>query len=195
MLNSNPSVLSRHALVLNRSWFVITSTSVRHALTLLFKGTARVVCTESFELFEFESWLERPLTPGVPRIPTVRRAISAPEVIVLTRYDGVPKRSHGFSRRGLLQRDRFTCQYCRAHLGRADLTIDHVLPSSRGGETTWENCVLACASCNCKKGNRTPDEAGMPLRRAPRRPSPAHHVAAIAEGRSAWKPFLKQLKG
>jgi 5-methylcytosine-specific restriction endonuclease McrA len=70
----------------------------------------------------------------------------------------------------VLARDHYTCQYCQCQPGRGNLTIDHVLPRSRGGETRWENLVTACAACNRRKGDRTPAEAKMPLRREPRRP-------------------------
>ena len=190
------SALSQRALVLNRSWFVISTTTVRQALTLLFKGSARAVCAESYELHSFESWLEREAAPEAPTIATTRRSIPLPEVIVLTNYDGVPKAGSGFSRRGLLQRDRHTCQYCERWMRTGGLTIDHVLPRSRGGETSWENCVAACAPCNSRKGNRTPEEANMPLRTRPRRPSNAHvRGTAGAEQRAAWRPFLKRSDG
>jgi 5-methylcytosine-specific restriction endonuclease McrA len=189
------SVLSQRALVLNRSWFVISTTTVRQALTLLFKGSAHAVCAESYELHSFESWLEREHDPDAPTIATPRRAIPLPEVIVLTHYDGVPKAGTGFSRRGLLQRDRWTCQYCQRPMRTGGLTIDHVLPRSRGGDTSWENCVAACAPCNSRKGDRTPAEASMPLRQAPRRPSIAHvRGTAAGERRPAWRPFLKRLE-
>lgn len=187
------SALSQRALVLNRSWFVVSTTTVRQALTLLFKGSARAVCAESYELHSFESWVEREPGPDSPSIATTRRPIPMPEVIVLTRYDSVPTPGTGFSRRGLLQRDRWTCQYCERSMRTGGLTIDHVLPRSRGGGTSWENCVAACAPCNSRKGDRTPEEAGMPLVRQPRRPSLAHvRGTAVGERRPAWTPFLRR---
>ena len=92
------------------------------------------------------------------------------------------------SRKNVLRRDRHRCQYCRSN---DRLTIDHVIPKSRGGKDTWENLVAACVPCNNRKGSRTPEEAGMPLLRKPFRPS---HVMFIRDyiGRldDKWKPYL-----
>jgi hypothetical protein len=100
-----------------------------------------------------------------------------PVRVVLREYLNLGARYHagaGLSKRNLLLRDAYTCQYCGAKEGEgrrgARLTWDHVLPQSRGGQNTWENLVTACTSCNSRKGNRTPSEAGMPLQRLPRRP-------------------------
>lgn len=77
----------------------------------------------------------------------------------------------GFSRRRLLVRDGHSCRYCGAKLGKNEITIDHVIPKSKGGKTTYQNCVICCRDCNNKKGNKTPDEAGMPLLEKPVRPT------------------------
>ena len=96
-------------------------------------------------------------------------------MLALARYDRLPTQAVAFSRRNIFKRDRFTCQFCGRQPGSEELTIDHVVPRSRGGTSTWENCVLACVPCNARKANRTPEQAGMKLRRAPVRP--------------AWKPL------
>ena len=93
-----------------------------------------------------------------------------PEVIVLKTYDRLPTNSVTFSRRNIFKRDRFTCQFCGRQPGSEALTIDHVVPRSQGGTSTWENCVLACIDCNARKADRTPEQARMPLRHAPIRP-------------------------
>ena len=88
------------------------------------------------------------------------------------RYIKIPRRLRlPCSRRGVLARDRETCQYCASQPGRLQLTVDHVLPRSQGGQTSWENVVAACRDCNHRKGGRTPEQAGMPMRRPPHRPS------------------------
>src|SRR5262245_11178448 len=93
-----------------------------------------------------------------------------PLVVRLVRYIAIPRTLPG-SRRGVLLRDRETCQYCGAQPGRARLTIDHVVPRSQGGTTAWENVVAACVACNHRKGSRTPEQAGMRLAAPPRRPA------------------------
>jgi hypothetical protein len=95
----------------------------------------------------------------------------APEIIVLSRYADTPSHKVPFSRRAIYKRDRFTCCYCGSQPGPAELTIDHVVPKSRGGQSSWVNCVLACVDCNKRKAARTPAEAKMKLRSQPRRPN------------------------
>ncbi|MFX7620976.1 HNH endonuclease signature motif containing protein, partial [Acinetobacter baumannii] len=80
-----------------------------------------------------------------------------PEIILLSKYDKLPAQRVHFSRRTLYHRDNNTCQYCSKKFSTSDLNIDHVLPRSQGGRSSWENCVLACFKCNSKKANRTPE--------------------------------------
>src|SRR5690606_15955538 len=102
------------------------------------------------------------------RIQTVTTSYDFPSVIRLRKYARVPYKNLVVSRRNVLKRDGHRCQYC----GKSDdLTIDHVLPRSRGGVDTWENLVAACNRCNHRKGNRTPQEAGMVLARPPFKPN------------------------
>jgi 5-methylcytosine-specific restriction endonuclease McrA len=90
----------------------------------------------------------------------------------------------------VLARDRETCQYCGAQPGRAHLTIDHVLPRAQGGTTAWENVVAACAACNHRKANRTPQQAGMSLARLPRRPSyVAFALLGTLERHAVWQKY------
>ncbi|MEB3272356.1 MAG: HNH endonuclease [Prochlorothrix sp.] len=134
-------------LVLNASYEPLNITSWRRAIVLLLKGKA--------EQLEHNGKI---IYAGFP-LPTVIR---------LRNYVRVPYREVPLTRRNLLYRDGHTCQYCGATGD--GLTLDHVLPRSRGGGDTWENIVTACVHCNVKKGNQTPEEAGMPLEIPPRRP-------------------------
>ena len=189
-----PCVLAQPTLVLNRSWTAIATTTVRHALGLVFSGTARAIRPESYEAYCFESWSDLDVPPGVPGVRTVTGEIRAPEVVALTRYNGFPKTTVTFSRRNLYRRDHSTCQYCGARPGTRELSVDHVLPRSRGGKSTWENCVLACLECNREKGDRTPVEARMRLRREPHCPrwTPAFELPP-ANVRRSWEQFVSDL--
>ncbi|MGE0709285.1 MAG: HNH endonuclease [Planctomycetota bacterium] len=182
-------VVDQPVLVLNRNWQPVAVLSVGVAVTTVIREMGWVVDPETFQLLEFEAWcaLDR---EGMRRIRTPRGSVPAPDVIVLREFASQPSRSVGFSRRNLLRRDQATCQYCGVRQG-GELTIDHVVPRSRGGATSWENCVLACGRCNHRKADRTPREAGMPLRRAPERPrwQPTFAVPR-AEIRESWAPFL-----
>jgi 5-methylcytosine-specific restriction endonuclease McrA len=119
-------------------------------------------------------------------------ALPMPLVIRLVYYVRIPRHfTLPLSRRTVLARDHYTCQYCETTPGKAHLTIDHVLPRSRGGETRWENIVCACAACNRHKGNRTPEEANMPLVRQPRRPRYlALTLLEEARAPTAWDKYM-----
>lgn len=164
-------------LVLNKSWMAIATTTTMRAFSLVYRQHARIVDATNYELHTWDSWVaahSKPIDgPGheVGWIRTPRIKIKLPTVITLATYGGVPSRSLPFSRRSLYKRDGHACQYCGCNPGTRNLTIDHVMPRSRGGPTDWLNCVVACVQCNVRKGNRTPEESGTPLKRAPYRPS------------------------
>lgn len=163
-------VLDRAVLVLNRSWTAIATTTVRHAMALVCTGTGRFVQPETWEVHEFDTWIELIVLNGDPCLHTPHRRIRVPEVLVLTRFNGIPVRSVSFSRRNLLRRDASTCQYCGERPCHSDLTIDHIVPRSRGGRSTWANCVIACRNCNRRKGDMRPEDAGLRLDRLPSEP-------------------------
>lgn len=115
----------------------------------------------------------------------------APLVIRLRYYVRVPYNlPMPLSRRAIFLRDGYACQYCGAQPGKDHLTIDHILPRSRGGRTDWENVVTACAPCNRKKGNRTPDEARMALLQKPVRPRFWAMALAMGPGNDVWRKYL-----
>jgi len=170
------SLLDRATLVLNRSWRPVHVTTVRRALCMVFRDAARIVEPGTLATFTFGEWIDQPVPQDRPAIrsPSVRMA--APEVILLAHYDRVPCHEAPFTRKNLFLRDDYTCQYCGRRCSSDHLSVDHVLPRSRGGRTSWENCVLACVGCNARKGDRTLKEAGLRLLRPPVRPR--------------WTPYL-----
>jgi 5-methylcytosine-specific restriction endonuclease McrA len=111
-------------------------------------------------------------------------------VIRLRTYVHVPRAAQRkISRRALFARDEWACVYCGETGGR--LTLDHVVPRSRGGESVWENVVTSCAPCNLRKGNRTPEEVSMTLRRQPRPPAPVLFIRLAAPRiPTRWRPYL-----
>jgi 5-methylcytosine-specific restriction endonuclease McrA len=186
-------MLNDPTLVLNRSWIAVSTTTVREAISMVYRGVARVIQPDNFQTHDFDSWADLAAVQDGPVIHTVRLRIRVPEVILLLRHDRMPSRAVPFSRRNLYRRDGFRCQYCGTRQPTQELSIDHVLPRSRGGRTTWDNCVLACIPCNVRKGNRTLQESGMSLRRVPARPawSPCLTVT-VARRRASWEKFVSE---
>jgi 5-methylcytosine-specific restriction endonuclease McrA len=164
--------LAHNVLVLNATYEPLNVTSVWRALSLVLAEKAEIV----------EAHPER-----VIRSPA--RILAHPVVIRLLRYVRVPRfAARRITRRALFARDGFRCQYC----GDASrLTVDHVVPRSRGGTSMWENMVTACAPCNLKKGDRTPREAGMRPRTSPRQPSPKLFLTlGAATTPDVWEGYL-----
>jgi 5-methylcytosine-specific restriction endonuclease McrA len=187
MLNSN-------VLVLNRSYLPIHVTSVRRAFSLIYQEMARAVDDE-YQTFDFAAWCRLEVNGARDVIGTVEGAILVPRVIVLMAFDRVPKRHVRYSRVNVFARDRFTCQYCGDSPPRSHLNLDHVIPRSLGGKTTWENVVCSCVECNRRKGGRTPEQARLRLRRPPARPrwTPLMNLVTSTAHYDQWRPFLYAL--
>src|SRR5512143_659108 len=147
-------MLHTGVLVLNRVYRPVHITSVRRAFTLLYQGAARAL-DEQFQLFDFESWSALAAAAEHDSIGTVGRRIRVPRVIVLMAYEHLPKTRVRFSRFNIYARDESTCQYCGRRYRRSELNLDHVVPRSRGGSTSWDNVVCSCIACNLRKGGRT----------------------------------------
>jgi 5-methylcytosine-specific restriction endonuclease McrA len=165
--------LGQRVLVLNASYEPLQLVSIRRAVVLLLQEKAELV----------EAAEQRLRAQGF--------SLEVPIVIRLVRYIRIPRRMRlPCSRRGVLARDRETCQYCGAQPGRLHLTVDHVLPRSKGGLTTWENVVAACRECNHRKGSRTPDEANMVLLTKPRQPQyVAFALLGELERHEIWRKY------
>jgi len=163
--------MTGHVLVLNQDYRALAICSVQRATILVLLQKAELV----------EATPQR-----FVRSPTFR--LPWPSIVRLRAYISVPYRNIMLSRKNILRRDHFRCQYCES---KEKLTIDHVIPKSRGGRERWDNLVAACVPCNNRKGNHTPDEAGMTLRRKPFRPSHVtfirDYVGSVDE---SWKPYL-----
>ncbi len=190
------ATLARPALVLNRTWTPIQLTSVREAIGLVAKGSALIIEPETFLTHDLRTWNDvsrARAALGGEVIRSRHLALLPPEVVLLTSYEGMGERSVVFSRKNLFKRDRYTCQYCGAQPGPESLTVDHVVPRSRGGASTWENCVLACLDCNRRKADRPPEKSGLKLRKAPRKPS-WKMLAQVPPRlrRETWEQFLSR---
>ena len=185
-------VLQRPTLVLNRNWQPVRVATVARALTLLWNETARVVDPNDYQTYDWADWSQlRPLN-NEPFVQAVRFRLRVPEVVTLVDYDRLPRTAVTFSRRNIFKRDRFAFQYCGRQPGSEELTLDHVVPQAQGGESSWENCVLACVECNKRKADRTPEEAGMRLRHQPGRPTWRPLYANHRIGMASWSKFISE---
>ena len=169
------SRLQKPVLVLNASFEPINICAARRALVLVLKGIA------SAEEHSSNS------------VHSTRRTMKVPSVIRLLEYRRIPHQTRALSRKNILMRDRYTCQYCMKVLPAGELTLDHVIPRSRAGESAWENLVACCHHCNNRKGSRTPEEAGLKLARQPR-PFSLHTsrqlMRMLGKGDAQWQKYL-----
>jgi 5-methylcytosine-specific restriction endonuclease McrA len=189
----NANVLERPTLVLNRNWQPVNVASVARALVLLWNEAARVVDVADYQTFTWDDWSKLRPCDGEDFVQATSMRLRVPEVIALSDYDRQPQSAVTFSRRNVFKRDHYVCQYCGDQPGTGELTIDHVVPRSRGGVSSWTNCVLACVSCNKRKADRSPREASMTLRRQPIRPTwkpvyADHHVRL-----ETWSKFVSDV--
>ncbi len=184
-------MLHSNVLVLNKSFLPVHITTVRRAFCLLYAGLAKAVNSQ-YETFDYDSWRQISLERNDETIGLVGRVIKVPRVILLIAYDRVPKRRIRFSRYNIFARDRNTCQYCGEKFARSELNLDHVVPRSQGGTSSWENVVCSCHECNRRKGGKTPEQARMRLVAHPRRPAwtPPLNVSLREVIRKEWVPFL-----
>jgi 5-methylcytosine-specific restriction endonuclease McrA len=201
-MNSSPNpALDSSVLVLNKLFMAIHIISVRRAFCLLCKELAEVVALEDgqFMTYDFGSWRE--LSEYRARhfrqedddwVRTISTEIQVPRVIRLIDYDRLPKQTVKFNRRNIFARDNNQCQYCGKKFPTSELSLDHVVPRSQNGQSTWENIVCACVSCNVRKGGRTPKEANMHLIRKPEKPkrSPMLGLKLANRKYHSWRTFL-----
>lgn len=192
--------LNASVLVLNRHFQAVRVITARHSFVLLFREVAEVIDIEDgqFNNYDFTSWCELSRmrmecrNPHDDWVRAVNFDIQVPRILRLVRFDRQHAMTLRLNRRNLFARDDHRCQYCGQVLPANQLSLDHVLPRSRGGETSWENIVASCVKCNTKKGGRTPQEARMKLANVPARPS-NNPLLTLKLGNpkyESWKSFL-----
>lgn len=198
------NALKCSVLVLNKAFVPVHVVNARRSITLLYRELAEVIHIEDglYNNFDFETWMEYStfLAEEKDDINDWLRGINfelmVPRVVRLYRYDRVPKQTLRFNRKNLFARDHHRCQYCSRQLPTHQLSFDHVVPKSRGGDTSWLNVVCCCLKCNSFKGNRTPHEADMKLIRKPTQPffSPVLSVKMEDPKYSSWGSFVQTRK-
>jgi 5-methylcytosine-specific restriction endonuclease McrA len=201
MSSAAAGALDASVLVLNKLFMAVHVISVRRAFCLLCKEAAEVVSLEDgqFATYSFETWREvseyrsqhfREVDDDWVR--TVDSEIQVPRVIRLLVYERLPRQTVKFNRRNIFARDNNQCQYCGKKFPTAELSLDHIIPRSQGGQSTWDNVVCACVSCNVKKGGRTPKQAHLTLVRKPEKPrrSPLLNLKLTHRKYQSWRTFL-----
>jgi len=195
------SPLDASVLVLNKLFMAIHIIPVRRAFCLLVKDLAEVVSQEDgqFNTYDFATWREvsefraRHFRQSDDEwVRTSSSEIQVPRVIRLLGFEKLPKQTVKFNRRNIFARDNNQCQYCGRKFPTADLSLDHIVPRSQGGLSTWENIVCACVKCNVRKGGRTPKQAHLSLIRKPEKPkrSPLLNLKLTHQKYQSWKTFL-----
>jgi len=184
-------MIDTNVLVLNRLFQAIQVTTVRKAFCLLYKGHVRAVAPD-YTTYDWEDWVDIPPQSNEDSIVTPTLRIRIPRVILLLDFDRLPRHEVRFTRKNIFYRDRNRCQYCGHKFQTRDLNLDHVVPLSRGGKSTWENVVCCCIKCNSRKGGLLPEEAGMHLVRSAVKPRwhPLVKISFTTGQYEAWKNFL-----
>ncbi len=182
-------------LVLNRNWQAINVTTPAMAFCQMSTdvATGMDICgAEHMVPTRWRDWVGLPVRDGDCFIGTPSGRVRVPTVVVLARFNRVPMKRPKFSLRNLWERDGGRCQYTGRPLAPGEGNIDHVVPRSRGGATSWENCVVADRKVNTRKADRTPAEAGLRLLKTPRTPRevPVTLMLKNPHGISDWDPFL-----
>lgn len=188
-------------LVLNRFYMAVRVINARRAMTLLYRGCAEVLTIEDdrYSNYEFNAWCEVSQLLALEKqsdedyIQAVSFEVKVPRIVRLTRYDKLPRLAIRFSRKTLFARDDHRCQYCGQTHPVNQLSLDHVVPRSHGGKTTWENIVCSCLKCNSRKGGRTPLQAGMKLLSTPKKPQSNPNISLqMTDPRyEIWKSFVQ----
>lgn len=166
---------SKRALVLNQDYSPVTVCNIQKAFLLVYLKKAELVATDE-----------------MLRLRSISKAYPFPSVIRLINYVSMPYRGVMLTRQNIFKRDGHSCQYCGSE---KDLTLDHLIPRSKGGKSSWNNLVTACKRCNTRKGDNKPEETGLKLTRMPFKPS---HVMFIRDFSGTvseqWMPYLKTKK-
>jgi 5-methylcytosine-specific restriction endonuclease McrA len=199
------SILDSKVLCLNKNYQPVRFISVRESFLKVFGKVAEIVCVENdvYNTYSFSDWTEvselkykyESGDADIEWIGTPTKMIMVPKVIRLLYYNKIPTMKVRLTRQNIFERDKHTCQYCGKKFKLEDLTIEHILPRSRGGMNSWENLVCACIPCNRKKRDRTPDEASMKLLSVPRRPkeNAALKLKVTSKRYKDWDHFLTDI--
>ncbi len=183
-------------LVLNKNWQAVGIKSPADTFAMLMTDAATGLDIRGLDYMvplRWNDWVQLPIEEDDEYVQTINCKIKIPKVIILSKFDKVPRKRPRFSQKNIWIRDNYTCQYTGKKLKPGEGNIDHVVPRSKGGPTDWSNCVLACKKINAKKANATPEEAGLRLLKKPEPPKelPVFHYITNRHKITEWDLFLK----
>jgi len=188
----------RDILCLNRNFYAIHIIDWTRAMTLLYTNRVSVVDSD-FRKYDFNDWVELSKIIGDnPNgyIRTTNFKIAVPEIVALNFYDELPETEVKFTRKNLYHHYSNRCCYCDKRFKTSELNLDHVLPKSKGGKSSWENIVLSCIPCNSLKDNRSPHDAGLKMNYQPNKPAWRPSYAVSIRGglkiQQSWKKFIDE---
>ncbi len=200
------SVLEHNVLVLNTGWSPVNVTVVRDAIGLLYKEAASIILHEDiftkfgrpagfkFQEVGFAGWIEISAEldeAKYPLIHSARHKFLVPSIIILRKYEKAPKYFIKLSKNAIYNRDKGHCQYCNVDVPKYRATVDHIIPKSRGGLSTWNNLVLCCQDCNKTKRDRRLEDTNMHLLKKPVKPSELNFRDIYKEESKKWADFIK----
>lgn len=195
-------------LELNKSWFPITLKTPKkvfenfasgNLLALNMDWAAEDVAAENFsnptvlQPMSWDEWIKLPVRDYDLSINTSTMEIRVPNIVICAKFNKIPNKAPKLSKKNIMLRDNFTCQFTGVQYPKNELNIDHVIPKSRGGQNSWENLVTCHKSINTQKADRTPREAGLSLIVAPRRPTPSALFFADKMKDPKWGPFMNSM--
>ncbi len=191
--------MTTDVLVLNRSLYAIGTTNWQRAVTLLYLDRANVI-DEEYRTYSFDDWRKLSIyikSNNNKWVYTPSFKIILPEVIALKFYDRIPISPVKFTRRNIYEHYNYKCCYCGHKFPATNLNLDHIIPRSRGGKTSWLNIVTACTKCNLRKGNRLPNEAKMKLLIPPTEPKGHGHfvisIRSMLKIHASWQKFIDNI--
>lgn len=164
-------VLNDKVLILNKSWIAIRIKNVKHAIKLVSRQRAFIVDTESFAIYSWNEWVKFNVSDNDKYIVSTSGKIKCPEVLVLSSYNKLPKSKPRLTKKNIFIRDGYKCQYSGEKVTKKTADIDHVVPKSKGGKTTWDNLVVCSKKINRLKSNKTIQEVGLELIQKPKEPN------------------------
>jgi 5-methylcytosine-specific restriction endonuclease McrA len=189
------TIFKKHVLILNKNWIPINTTTARNSFSLMYADNAKGLLIEDdrFLSLEWNEWIKLDIKDKDDFVRTVNGHIKIPNIIVLNYNDKIPKQVIKFTQKNLWERDNYTCQYTGKKLNKNNGNIDHIVPRSQGGKTSWENCVLAHKQINALKADRTPEQAGLKLIKKPKAPRvmPVSFYIRNNQNIKEWDMFLK----